>query len=335
MRILAAALLSVALLGAQSRPAAAWGDEGHETIATIADTLLKPDVRRLVHAMLAADPDPLVAHDIAAAATWADHYRAADIDGARARTRQWHFVDIELIDPSLDQGCFGHPPLPPAIPASLGPARACLVDKINQFAAELARPATPPDERLVALKFLLHFVGDVHQPLHASDDTDRGGNDKRVSAPGFRAGSLHHYWDSAFVEILGDNPRQIAATLLRRMSPAEIRRWSAGTPAGWARESFELADRDAYGQLPSPGRRFSYRLDDTCVEIAIGDVRRQLAKAGVRLAMMLNRTFAHGPASPRERSGVRPASAAPPQQRHARKSHRKQSGGSRLGDIGP
>ena len=65
--------------------------------------------------------------------------------------------------------------MPPGILASHGPADACIVDKIDQFEAELANPETAPEERLVALKFLLYLVGDVHQPLHATDDHDAGG----------------------------------------------------------------------------------------------------------------------------------------------------------------
>ncbi|WLA46706.1 MULTISPECIES: S1/P1 nuclease [Bradyrhizobium] len=75
-----------------------------------------------------------------------------------------------------------------------------MVDKSQQFAAELANPATDVEEQVAALKFLLHFVGDVHQPLHSSDDHDRGGNAKRVSATGLSAGNLHHFWDTEFVD---------------------------------------------------------------------------------------------------------------------------------------
>jgi hypothetical protein len=70
----------------------------------------------------------------------------------------------------------------PGTPASDGAADDCVIDKIQSFAAELANPATDLEEQIVALKFLLHFVGDMHEPLHASDDHDRGGNDKCVSA---------------------------------------------------------------------------------------------------------------------------------------------------------
>ena len=84
-------------------------------------------------------------------------------------------MDVELGQPDLVAACFGHPALPLGIPASKGPPQACVVDKINQFSAELGDPATAYSEQLVALKFLLHFVGDLHQPLHASDDHDSGG----------------------------------------------------------------------------------------------------------------------------------------------------------------
>ena len=283
-------LLAVALF-ALPKPALAWGDEGHEIIALVADAMLTPSARSQVDAMLALDEDPLSDHDIASAATWADHLRDANADGARNRTRQWHFANIERREPSLSAACFGQPKLPPAALASRGPAQACLVDKIDQFAAELASPETLPDERLLALKFLLHFVGDLHQPLHASDDSDRGGNDKRASAPGIRAGNLHHYWDTEFVRMLGDDPAPIARALLRTITETDRRRWSIGTPASWALESYQSADRDAYGLLPPPTEAGSYRLTARYIEVALRDTRLQLAKAGTRLAALLNRSL--------------------------------------------
>jgi S1/P1 Nuclease len=131
-----------------------------------------------VTTLLAADTDSLTRHDIASEATWADKYRDSDRDTTRIRyqaTWRWHFVDIELSQPDLVAPCFGHPPLPPGVSASKGPPQACVVDKINQFAAELGDPATGASEHLLALKFLLHFVGDLHQPLHAAADHDAGG----------------------------------------------------------------------------------------------------------------------------------------------------------------
>jgi hypothetical protein len=290
---LAAAAMFLALALAPSTPAQAWGDEGHEVIGLVADRFLTPEVSRTVQAMLAADTDSLTPHNIAAAATWADKYRDSNIDGARQRTRQWHFVDIELSAPDLDSACFGHPVPSPGTLASNGPAEDCVVDKINEFAAELQNPGTDPTERVMALKFLLHLVGDMHQPLHASDDHDQGGNKKRASAPGFPAGTLHHYWDTEFVEMLGPDPKQIAAALTGGITNRDAHTWSQGNPSSWAMESFRVAKDDAYGQLPPPNARGSFRLPDAYIAMARRDVAMQLSKAGVRLAAVLNKALAN------------------------------------------
>jgi hypothetical protein len=242
--------LGVVLLPGQ---ATAWGDEGHEIIGLIAEQYLEPGRRAEVGAMLAADRDNLTAHDIASEATWADWYRDSDRNGSGERyrqTRQWHFVNIELGSPNLDQACHGHPPLPPGVAASRGPADACIVDKIDQFAAELASPSTDPEERLIALKFLLHLLGDVHQPLHTSDDHDAGGNRKQVAGDGFTGNNLHHLWDTEFVERVGRVPGETAAHLRAGISEEQRGLWARGTAADWAMESFALARDHADGMLP-------------------------------------------------------------------------------------
>jgi hypothetical protein len=285
--------MAIALL-CHSSPVRAWGDEGHEVIALVAQLRLDPVARKNVDALLAADTDTLTPPNIASAATWADRYRDFDRDGARHRTRLWHFIDLELTGPDLNRACFGRPALPGGTPASAGPAEDCVVDKIDEFAAELANPSTARSERIVALKFLLHLVGDLHQPLHASDDHDRGGNDKRVSAPGMRAQTLHHYWDTDFVEQLGPNPEQIAATLTPHISAGDARNWAQGSAADWAMDSFKVAKDDAYGQLPAPNARGKVRLTGGYISMADRDVAMQLSKAGVRLAAMLNRVLGNG-----------------------------------------
>jgi hypothetical protein len=250
-------------------------------------------VRRKVNALLAADMDPLTAHDIASEATWPDKLRDSNENGARQKTSQWHFVDTELADPNLDQACFGRPPVPPGKLASEGPAQDCVVDKIEEFTAELANPATNSEEQIVALKFLLHFVGDLHQPLHASDDHDRGGNEKRVLATGFKAGNLHHYWDTVFVDQLGPNAGGIASDLIGHISERDAQSWAQSGPSDWAQETFTVAKDDAYGQLPEPSARGSFRLSDDYISMATQGVATQLSKAGVRLAFILNKAFGH------------------------------------------
>src|SRR5262249_52285608 len=264
---------------------------GHKVVALIAQSFLDKDVRKRVNALLSADTDSLTAHDIASAATWADKYRDANIDDSRQRTSQWHFVDIEIKAPDLDKACFNHPPIPQGAVASDGPANDCVVDKIDEFAKELANPATDHEEQIVALKFLLHFVGDIHQPLHSSDDNDRGGNNKKVSAAGFKAGNLHHFWDTEFVDQLESDPKSIASDLIGHISKQQVSTWQSGSPGDWAMESFKIAKADAYGQLPEPSGHGSYRLSDDYITTATDDVAQQLSKAGVRLAFVLNKAL--------------------------------------------
>jgi hypothetical protein len=288
----------LAFAAAVPHPAFAWGDKGHEIIALIAEHYLDPAARTKVVRLLAADTDTLTQHDIANEATWADKYRDGDRDTTRIRyeaTRQWHFVDIELTKPDLASACFGHPRLAQGVPASMGPPQACVVDKINQFAAELGNPTTASSEQLLALKFLLHFVGDLHQPLHAADNHDAGGNKKLVAAHGPRPGNLHGYWDIEFVEELGTDPRQVAANLIGQISEAQRQEWSSGTPADWAMEAFALARSDAYGLLPRPDDRGAYTLPMAYVERAVRDVALQLSRAGIRLALVLNKALSGSP----------------------------------------
>jgi hypothetical protein len=288
-----AALAAVALL----RPAAAlaWGSEGHEVVALLAERLLTPAVRDRVAALLASDDDPLTAHDIAAEATWADKFRDSPDPAVRARyqaTWRWHFVNLELDRPDLAAACYGPARLPAGVAASLGPAEDCVVDKIDQFAAELADPATTPQERRLALKYLLHFVADVHQPLHAADDHDAGGNRRRIVAPGSSTPSLHLYWDVDLVAALGSDAVAVADSLLARLLPAERAAWSSGTPADWAFESFGLAKALAYGRLPPAGADGVVQLDPAYISEARGVVALQLSRAGVRLAWLLDRALA-------------------------------------------
>jgi hypothetical protein len=272
--------------------AEAWGDEGHEVIGLIAEHFLTPSVRLKVNALLATDTSHLTADtSLASETTWADRFRDSDRNsgGARYRaTREWHYVDIKIRDGDLDAACFGSARLPRDRPASAAPAHRCIVDQIAAFSDELASPATPAGERLVALQFLLHFVGDLHQPLHASDDQDRGGNDKHVVAAGFAPGTLHQYWDSVFVSRLGESSAGVAQRLITEITPALRQAWSQGTAGDWARQSFALGRSIAYGELPRPDASGVYELPAGYVEAASDAVRVQMERAGVRLAAVLN-----------------------------------------------
>ncbi len=178
--------------------------------------------------------------------------------------------------------------MPAGTLASNGPASDCIVDKINEFSAELRKPRLSTKERRLALQFLLHFVGDVHQPLHASDARDQGGNEKTVAGPGLTSSSLHAVWDTEFVSRLGSDATTVAAQLISRITPTDQARWSGGTPADWAQESYESAREHAYGKLPPPTSPNHYTLTSAYEDDATAVCATQLSKAGVRLAHVLN-----------------------------------------------
>jgi hypothetical protein len=284
------------LLGLQffASQALAWGDEGHEIIGVVAEHYLTPDTRKNVDALLATDRTGLAVSDtgdpIADEATWADKYRDADNRHLHyIATRNWHFIDLELAGADMNAACFGRPAILQTAAASAGPAQDCVVDKIEQFERELSNPKTAAPEKLLALQFVLHFLGDLHQPLHASDDHDQGGNAKRVSSPDLGSGKLHAFWDTQFVEALGSEPRAVANMLIGKITPAEKAVWQQGTPEQWAMESYGVAKQVTYGALPAAGPGGEYELTPAYEAKAKSPVAVQLSKAGVRLAAVLNK----------------------------------------------
>jgi S1/P1 Nuclease len=298
-----------ALLCLSCGPASAWGDEGHEVIGLIAEHYLQPDVRTRVLELLRHDDSGLVERDMAHEATWADKFRDSDRDTSKRRylgTRDWHFVDLEIDGLDIARACYGRHPLAAGVPASAGPAEACIIDKIDQFYVELGSPQTAEEERRVALQFLLHLVGDLHQPLHASDDHDQGGNRKLASGPNIGSNNLHHDWDTEFVARLGQSDSDIPRALIARITAADCAGWSSGTPLDWAVETYAVSKKHSYGLLPaasagaalpgdaSPGdasHGAQYLLSQAYVDDATAVTAEQLSKAGVRLAFLLNRAL--------------------------------------------
>jgi len=275
----------------------AWGDEGHEIVGVIAYARLTPVIKKKVDGLLAADKDNLTAADFVSRTTWADKYRDSDRNSTKIRydtTRNWHFADIEIANGDIDSACNHHPKLPTGTPASAGPARHCLVDKIDQFIAELRDASIAKPEKILALKFLLHFIGDVHQPLHTADNKDRGGNEVPVLlADRTIPDNLHSYWDNHLVQQLGNDPTSIGARLNHQITRGEADAWSKGMPTDWAKDSFRQAKKVVYnfaGQqefIDGRGAK-AVRLDATYDHRALPAVRDQLSKAGVRLATVLN-----------------------------------------------
>lgn len=281
--IATAMLCGIALTTPQQ--ARAWDDEAHEIVALIADHYLQPAVHEQVAALLATDTDKLTRHDIASEATWADRYRDSDFKTTKKRFNQtywWHYV-------YTGEPCTGRSDTPRGTTASMGPAKDCVVTKINQFAAELGDPSTAPRERLIALKFILNLVADVSDPLHDSDN--QGAASMKVTADGFKPGTLMHYWESDFVARNGTDAHAVAGQWIPIITDTDSRTWQAGLPENWSQQGYELA-RDHVYKLPAPDAKGVYHLDAVYVDDANGVVALQLHKAGLRLAKILNRALA-------------------------------------------
>lgn len=306
--LLLACLLQPVLLAAP-RQALAWGSEGTTIIALVADKLLQahdPAVQKRVAAILATDHDnDRTKTDIAGEAAWAAILLEKSPEG-RAATAQWHYVKLDPANPDFAKACYGHPDLPAMTPAAHGPQKACIIDKINQFARDLSDPGTSAGERLMALRFLLNLTGDLHQPLNAIDHGDGGGNCVAILPPGSRTPvRLSTYWNETLVvEAEGRDPITAADQIVAGLTPAEIAQWSDGTLESWARESDEIAKSVAYsypkdeiggkrlvatrkGATDSCGTVAVYRVDAAYRDRAIAAVRQQLARAVVRLAFVL------------------------------------------------
>jgi hypothetical protein len=284
-RLISLTLLITAIVAPTT--ALAWGREGHAVVAQIARGYLTPKAVAAVDALLAADTDALTPPDLGARASWADAWRRD-----HRQTTEWHFVDIELDHPDLAGACFGFPAS--ATPASAGPEKDCVVGRLDAFEKELADPKTDPAERLLAFKFVLHFVGDLHQPLHAADNQDRGGNCVPLALGGPRTVNLHSYWDSVALEAIEPDATKLAAKLASQITPADRKAWEKGDAKTWAMESYALAKSTVYTIGSKPGCASDVApvtLPAGYDQAAQAAVALQLKKAGVRLALELNRAL--------------------------------------------
>lgn len=291
MRMLGIIAGSLCLFIGAAGNAWAWDDEGHRAVALIADHYLSPAAKDKIQAMLQADTDPLTAHDFASEATWADKFADSDKMTTKTRyeaTRNWHFADIDASRPNIPEACFGQPALPAGQPASQGPAKACVIDKVNQFWVELADPKTNPAERLVALKFLLNLVGDLHQPLRVADESNNHGGAILVAASSITAGDLFDYWDSAYVAALAPDAKSVAQQLVSQITETDMHQWASGAPQLWALEAHQLGVDRAYGVSGSINDKGQLMIPDSDVAKGVKTVALQLSRAGVRLAYILN-----------------------------------------------
>lgn len=246
-----------------SAPAWGWGVEGHEIATSIALRELTPAARAQVAHLLGSDA--MLVHD----ANWADEIKDQQRDTAR-----WHFVDIPLAAPGYD-------------PRRDCAHDDCVVAQIDDDLRVLGDHRQSDRARAQGLRFLIHFVADIHQPLHAEDNDDKGGNAVRVEL-GRERTNLHRVWDVDVVEAQGFDVEAIAAGIEHSVTPAMRKAWAQGTPAQWANEAHALARDQIYPPLMG---HTDVRLPNDYAGRQAPVARMLLAKAGVRLAWLLNRTL--------------------------------------------
>ena len=287
MNQLRANLMLVLMLGVVGSPQA-WGPVGHETVSYIAEDYLSSAAKEKISHILGPNME------LADVSNWADSIRMY-----RPNTASWHFIDLKvrqtLTEDRESQFCSGGD---------------CVVDQINKDIAVLKAPTEAAEQKREALKFLIHFVGDIHQPLHCADDEDRGGNEKivRYFNPENRSGSrkgrkikLHAFWDHLLEVHNDENPRALA-TLLEEL--LLLPKGKNGVPemllighgkvmVSQRRKYFSefsagpTSDPDG---IPLPEDYYTDKMRNI--------VNLQLEKAGVRLALSLEGVFSDSGSSP-------------------------------------
>ena len=246
--------------------AASWGASGHSIVAEIAQRRLHPQVLARIEDLLGG------AVSLASIASWAD-----DLAQRRPDTVNWHFVNIPYAATDYDPGRDCKPT----------PKGDCVINAIARSRAMLENRSAPKQQRAEALMLLIHFVGDVHQPLHAIDRNDEGGN--KVAVTFFDAPmSLHAVWDIGLIEKRTYDWGQYVTMLESDWLPGkDIRALQHGTPVDWALEAHAAAVDVAYVLSAD------LKLGDAYYQRSLPTVDRQLALAAIRLAHLLNETFGH------------------------------------------
>lgn len=243
-------------LAAVPTPALAWGKTGHRVVATIADGHLSGLARAHIHEILGVESLP-------EAANWPDEMRS-DPDAFWQKTSSpWHYVTVGGI--SYDQA----------------PPEGDAYGALRFFRSMVLDPKTSPEHRQLALRFIVHIVGDLHQPLHNGRPGDRGGNNVKVKWFG-RDTNLHAVWDTAMIEETGYSFTEYSERLNRHTSSEDVIAWWNPKPTDWIAESVQLRER-IYPEGTDLGYDYIYRHTPT--------VELRLKQGGVRLAAYLNAMF--------------------------------------------
>lgn len=276
-------LLLAAVTGlATATPAYAYWEYGHETIAAIAYRNVSPKTRAEIDRMLARsamlDTPTCPARTIEQASVWADCIKTL---GPRfSYAYSWHYQNVNVCKPfDLKSACKDG---------------NCVSAQVERDVKLLKDRTVPLRERIQALAFLIHFVGDLHQPLHAGDRGDLGGNLAKSTYGIYSTErlNLHSIWDGLLAERAISTP----PALVRVYSPEERAAVSGGTVEDWSRESWQAARDFAYGVAldGDPCKPFPERakLSEEAIEKLVEPARRQVMEGGLRLARLLDEALA-------------------------------------------
>lgn len=257
-------------------PAFSYWEYGHQTVAQIAQANVTPRARAQIShllraaTMLGTPKCPL--RTIEDASVWADCIKG---DNRRwGYTNAWHYQNVDVCKPfDLKAPCAGG---------------NCVSAQIDRNAALLGDTSLPAHARLEALAFLVHFVGDLHQPLHAGDRSDRGGNDVKARYGAMPPSNLHAIWDGRIAEReISDGP-----DLVQRYDTVTSANLSAGTAAEWSQESWQISRDIVYagaldGDPCGPKPTNVVTIDEADVAAARDVLRLQIQRGGLRLARLL------------------------------------------------
>lgn len=242
----------------------AWGPNGHRIVGRIAMSHLTDEAARAVQCLIGPEGLDQVS-------TWPDEIRS---DPAWSRATPWHFISIDDNE---------------TLETTARDPNGDVLEAIQRFTAVLRDPQASRESKQEALKFLVHFVGDIHQPLHVGRRADRGGNSIKVSLFGQET-NLHSVWDAGLIDAEKLSFTEFTA-FIDHPTLREIQAWQSATPADWANES--KAVRDRVYQIGDGKLSYDYDYGE------IPLIKQRLLQAGVRLAGLLNSIFAQpGPSIP-------------------------------------
>src|SRR5207253_3412247 len=255
-------------------PALAWGKTGHRVVAAIADTQLSGLARAHIKEILGG------AESLDEAANWPDEMRSDPAPFWQKTATPWHYVTLNGIT-------YDH-----------APAQGDALEALAHFRSVLQDPKASLADKQLALRFIVHLVGDLHQPLHVGKCCDKGGNDVKVTFFG-KPTNLHAVWDSQLVDDEQLSFTELAAKLERHISPQDVVKWWDINPRDWISESAEIRDtvypppaKPVKVRKPKKGQPLLADLSYSYVYKFTPVMERRLSQGGVRLAAYLNAIFA-------------------------------------------